>query len=53
MVSREDGTTRGGHVLGGHVSPLLEVWVTADPTPLLKKYDPKTGLNLMDPDAKP
>jgi len=53
VVSLEDGTTRGGHVLGGHVSPLLEVWVTVDSTPLLKKYDEKTGLNLMDPDAKP
>jgi predicted DNA-binding protein with PD1-like motif len=52
VVSLEDGTTRGGHVLGGHVSPLLEVWVTVDPTPLLKKHDEKTGLNLMDPDAK-
>jgi predicted DNA-binding protein with PD1-like motif len=53
VVSLEDGTTRGGHVLGGHVSPLLEVWVTADSTPLLKRHDEKTGLNLMDPDAKP
>ena len=53
VVSLEDGTTRGGHVLGGHVAPLLEVWVTVDPTPLLKKFDEKTGLNLMDPDAKP
>jgi len=53
VVSLEDGTTRGGHVLGGHVSPLLEVWVTVDSTPMLKKHDEKTGLNLMDPDAKP
>ena len=53
VVSMEDGTTRGGHVLGGHVSPLLEVWVTVDSTPLLKKHDEKTGLNLMDPDAEP
>jgi uncharacterized protein len=53
VVSLEDGTTRGGHVLGGHVSPLLEVWVTVDSTPLLKKFDEKTGLNLMDPDARP
>ncbi len=52
VVSMSDGTTRGGHVLGGHVSPLLEVWVTADSTPLMKRYDEKTGLNLMDPDAK-
>jgi uncharacterized protein len=53
VVSLEDGTTRGGHVLGGHVGPLLEVWVTVNPTPLEKKFDEKTGLNLMDPDAKP
>jgi len=53
VVSLEDGTTRGGHVLGAHVAPLLEVWVTADPTPLLKRFDEKTRLNLMDPDAKP
>jgi uncharacterized protein len=53
VVSLEDGTTRGGHVLGGHVSPLLEVWVTVNSTPMLKKHDEKTGLNLMDPDAKP
>jgi uncharacterized protein len=53
VVSLPDGSTRGGHVLGGHVEPLLEVWVTADPTPLVKKYDDKTGLNLMDPEAKP
>jgi hypothetical protein len=38
--------------LGGHVSPLLEVWVTADSTPLMKRFDEKTGLNLMDPEAK-
>ena len=52
VVSMSDGTTRGGHVLGGHVSPLLEVWVTADSTPLMKRFDEKTGLNLMDPEAK-
>jgi hypothetical protein len=53
VVSLEDGTTRGGHVLGAHVSPLLEAWVTVDLTPLRKKHDDRTGLNLMDPEAKP
>jgi len=52
VLSLPDGSIRGGHVLGGHVEPLLEVWVTVNPTPLLKKYDPQTGLNLMDPEAK-
>jgi predicted DNA-binding protein with PD1-like motif len=53
VVALPDGTTRGGHILGAHVSPLLEVFVTADPTPLLKKRDPADGLNLIDPSLKP
>jgi hypothetical protein len=52
VVALEDGTTRGGHVLEAHVNPLLEVFVTADDTPLRKKHDPQTGLTLMDPTAK-
>jgi hypothetical protein len=53
VVALPDGTTRGGHILGAHVSPLLEVFVTADPTPLLKKKDPAEGLTLIDPSLKP
>lgn len=53
VVALPDGTTRGGHILGAHVAPLLEVFVTTDPIPLLKRHDAATGLNLMDPDAKP
>lgn len=53
VVALPDGSTRGGHILGAHVSPLLEVFVTADPTPLLKKHDAATGLTLMEPNAKP
>jgi uncharacterized protein len=53
VVALPDGTTRGGHILGAHVSPLLEVFVTADPTPLLKKKDPTQGLTLIDPSLKP
>lgn len=53
VVALEDGTTRGGHILDAHVDPLLEVFVTTDPTPLVKKYDPLTSLNVIDPDAKP
>jgi predicted DNA-binding protein with PD1-like motif len=49
VVALPDGSTRGGHILGAHVSPLLEVFVTADPTPLRKKKDPAEGLTLIDP----
>lgn len=53
VVAYPDGTTRGGHILGAHVSPLLEVFVTADPVKLTKKRDPDKGLMLIEPDAKP
>ncbi|HTW49109.1 MAG TPA: PPC domain-containing DNA-binding protein [Acidobacteriaceae bacterium] len=53
VVAYPDGTTRGGHILGAHVSPLLEVFVTADPTPLIKKNDPARALNLIEPNAQP
>lgn len=53
VVALQDGTTRGGHILDAHVNPLLEVFVTTDPTPLVKKYDPATDLNVIEPDAKP
>ena len=49
VVALPDGETRGGHLLSAHVSPLLEVFVTADPVALEKKHDPATGLSLMDP----
>jgi uncharacterized protein len=53
VVALPDGTTRGGHILDAHVAPLLEVFVTVDPEPLLKRHDVATGLSLMDPEAKP
>jgi uncharacterized protein len=53
VVAYPDGATKGGHILGAHVSPLLEVFVTADPTPLIKKRDPARGLTLIEPNAQP
>lgn len=52
VVALPDGTTRGGHILGAHVSPLLEVFVTTDPTRLIKKRDPARGLTLIEPNAQ-
>lgn len=52
VVALPDGETRGGHILSAHVSPLLEVFVTADPVALQKRHDPATGLTLMDPGTK-
>lgn len=53
VVALPDGTTRGGHILDAHVNPLLEVFVTTDPTPLIKKQDPSKGLTLIEPNAQP
>jgi uncharacterized protein len=49
VVSMPDGHALGGHFLSAHVGPLLEVFVTTDAGQLNKKFDPSTGLNLMDP----
>jgi uncharacterized protein len=53
VVAGPDGTTHGGHILGAHVTPLLEVFVTADPTPLIKKKDPARGLSVIEPGVQP
>src|SRR5271157_116577 len=38
VVGTSDGITRGGHVLGGYVSPTLEVMVTVDPITMQKRF---------------
>jgi predicted DNA-binding protein with PD1-like motif len=48
ILSRPDASTRGGHTFELHVNPTLEVFLTADDTPLGKKQDPG-GLKLIDP----
>jgi len=49
VVGRRDGTTRGGHLMEGHVWPTLEVIVSESPKHLHKRYDPDTGLTLINP----
>ena len=51
-VGHRDGRTSGGHVIEAVVSPTLEVFVTAESAPLNKKYDPETGLTLIDPHSQ-
>ncbi len=48
VLGKRDGTTVGGHVFEARVNPTLEVFVTADDTPLGKKNDP-SGLKVIDP----
>jgi imidazolonepropionase-like amidohydrolase/predicted DNA-binding protein with PD1-like motif len=51
-VGHRDGRTSGGHVIEAVVSPTLEVFVTVEPAPLKKEYDPETGLTLIALDGK-
>ena len=47
VVGRSDGTTRGGHLLEGHVRPTLEVILVESPAHLRKAHDPESGLALI------
>jgi predicted DNA-binding protein with PD1-like motif len=49
VLGRSDGTTVGGHVWELNVNPTLEVFVTANTTPLAKRPDNESGLKLIDP----
>jgi uncharacterized protein len=48
VVGRADGSTRGGHLLEGHIFPTLEVVVEELPKHLHRRRDPETGLALID-----
>jgi predicted DNA-binding protein with PD1-like motif len=48
VVGRSDGTTLGGHLLGAHVWPTLEVVLLESPDHLQKTIDGETGLALID-----
>jgi predicted DNA-binding protein with PD1-like motif len=49
VLGHRDGTTVGGHVWELHVNPTLEVFVTANTTPLKKKPDDASGMKFIDP----
>lgn len=47
VVGRFDGSTRGGHLIEGHVRPTLEVILTESPEHLQKEIDEESGLALI------
>jgi hypothetical protein len=47
VVGRSDGSTRGGHLIEGHVRPTLEVILTESPEHLQKEIDEESGLALI------
>ncbi|WP_158853425.1 hypothetical protein [Saccharothrix deserti] len=48
VLGLRDGATRGGHLRHGRVRPTLEVVPAESPTGLNRRYDPETGLALID-----
>jgi uncharacterized protein len=49
VLGRHDGTALAGHLKEGNVRPTLELVLQESPTHLRKRFDPATGLNLIDP----
>jgi predicted DNA-binding protein with PD1-like motif len=47
VVGRSDGTAHGGHLLEARVRPTCELIVTESPTVLQKRFDPKSGIALI------
>lgn len=48
VLGRRDGSTRGGHLIKGHVRPTLEVTVTELPAHLTRRKHPELGIALIE-----
>jgi hypothetical protein len=49
IVGRRDGSAHGGHLMEAFVRPTLEVVLTESPQTLRRKFDPASGLALIQP----
>jgi predicted DNA-binding protein with PD1-like motif len=47
VIGKSDGTAHGGHLLEGHVRPVLEVILVESPSHLQRKIDKETGIALI------
>ena len=52
VIGKSDGRAHGGHLMEGHVRPILEVILVESPSHLHRKMDKETGLALitLEPD---
>jgi predicted DNA-binding protein with PD1-like motif len=48
VLGKSDGTAHGGHLIAGHVWPVLELVLTVPPGHLRRQSDAETGLALLD-----
>ena len=51
VVGKSDGSAYGGHLLEGHVFPTVELVLLESPKYLERRFDPETGLALIDVEA--
>ena len=49
VIGKADATAHGGHLVEGHVRPTLEIILTESPAHLRRRFDPESGLSLIDP----
>lgn len=49
VVGKADATAHGGHLIEGHVRPTLEIVLSETPAHLCRRFDPESGLALIDP----
>ncbi|HZM44309.1 MAG TPA: PPC domain-containing DNA-binding protein [Burkholderiales bacterium] len=52
VVGREDGSARGGHLLEAIVHPTLEAIITETPAYMVRRFDPRSGLSLIQLDSR-
>lgn len=50
VISKADATALGGHLVEGYVRPTLELVMMETPGYLRRRFDPESGLALIDPE---
>jgi hypothetical protein len=50
VVGKRDGSAMAGHLLDGHVRPTLELVLDDSSGQLRRRFDPESGLGLIDAD---
>jgi len=52
VIGKADATAHGGHLVEGIVRPTLEVVLSETPAHLKRRFDPETGLALIQPGTR-
>jgi len=52
VLGKCDATAHGGHLIEGVVRPTLEIVITELPRQLRRRFDPESGLALIDPGSR-